>query len=591
MPDMRLEVLDISSRGHVVAVVSRYSGQAGASHQSTEAPASGINGIRTDLIEFSEGKVADFKAQLVPTDATQGAADVRPVLDEPTLEIDDIQAHVIPGFATALLSLQFFRFAEAERARDWIGRIGERITTCREQTERERGDDSGCVGIAFTFGGLEKLTSDAHRFRDIPFKQGMHRRSALLGDPQDPLSDGNIERWIIGGPQRLPDGVLITGANSVGELQRIEAQLLELSSGCVKFLHRDFCEKKPPENSEHEHFGYLDHISQPGIRGKIAPDRYLTPRLCKRDPNQGMPGQNLVWPGEFLFGYPQQSVTDRTTPGPVIAGGPPWARNGSYLVYRRLRQDVALFQQSLIKIASTLAEAHEDLADLTPERLAAKFMGRWRNGNALVCDPDGDRADDNHDPNGQNDFCYGRATMRTGPPKLRHAWNPALLNFGDPLGAVCPYAAHVRRAYPRDDPAVGATEPSVETHRLLRRGMPFGAWNDSYAERGLAFMAYQSSIERQFEFVTRAWLNNPGTHRTHDGHDPIVGQNSASGSNRARLFKMPVRDRRGRIDTIAVTLLSDWVIPTGGAYLFTPSKSAVRALSTRLYERSTERVR
>jgi hypothetical protein len=46
----------------------------------------------------------------------------------------------------------------------------------------------------------------------------------------------------------------------------------------------------------------------------------------------------------------------------------------------------------------------------------------------------------------------------------------------------------------------------MDSHQLLRRGLPFERHEPG--ERGLLFLPI-SFIERQFEFITRAWLNSP----------------------------------------------------------------------------------
>ena len=47
---------------------------------------------------------------------------------------------------------------------------------------------------------------------------------------------------------------------------------------------------------------------------------------------------------------------------------------------------------------------------------------------------------------------------------------------GDPRGLRCPVGAHMRRVNPRDQPVTGQGEPggSDNTHRLIRRGLPYG---------------------------------------------------------------------------------------------------------------------
>src|SRR5207247_2243535 len=58
----------------------------------------------------------------------------------------------------------------------------------------------------------------------------------------------------------------------------------------------------------HEHFGFKDGVSQPGVRGLISqnPNLFLTERLlptpAKGEVEFASPGVPLVWPGQFVFG-------------------------------------------------------------------------------------------------------------------------------------------------------------------------------------------------------------------------------------------------------------------------------------------------
>ena len=63
-----------------------------------------------------------------------------------------------------------------------------------------------------------------------------------------------------------------------------------------------------------------------------------------------------IRPGEFVVGYPTQIATPDTTasekganhkPGPRSTSGPSWTSDGSYMVFRRLRQDVPGFHRLL----------------------------------------------------------------------------------------------------------------------------------------------------------------------------------------------------------------------------------------------------
>ena len=44
-------------------------------------------------------------------------------------------------------------------------------------------------------------------------------------------------------------------------------------------------------------------------------------------------------------------------------------------------------------------------------------------------------------------------------------------------------------------------------------------------DRGLVFLAYQTSIENQFEFMTKLWINNADFKHGGTGVDPVIGQN------------------------------------------------------------------
>jgi Dyp-type peroxidase family len=506
---------------------------------------------------------------------------------EPVLATGEIQGNVLPGFATRFQAFLFVELLDPGGARDWLRSLP--VTTLRDVLTL--GPPVGTsptpawTNVALSHRGLLKITRDADRMMDMPFKQGLARRSALLGDPPSEAADGNCRNWVVGAPgQPGLDAVLIVGSD---ERRCLDAAVDALRRGLppgVEIVMVQPGEDRQAPFVKHEPFGFRDDISQPGVRGRLsqAHDGFLTPRMNPADPHQGRPGQNLIWPGEFVFGYPGQDPLDKHRPGPVTGGGPPWTRDGSLLVVRRLRQDVDGFHRFLRGAAEELSSRHPALAGLTPEQLGAKLMGRWPSGAPLAKAPDADRPGLGEDPHANNDFAFaaptpGASTAGASSARASTAGGSA----GDPLGLFCPRAAHIRRAYPRGAATAGLTAANIETHRMIRRSIAFGAGagDGPAAERGIVFLAYQTSIERQFEFVTRAWLNNPHLHDTDDGHDPIAGQPFGAHGNRARTFTIPVRTQDGAVERVPLAIPFEWVVPTGGGYFFAPSAGMLQGLA------------
>jgi Dyp-type peroxidase family len=393
------------------------------------------------------------------------------------------------------------------------------------------------------------------------FREGMVARANLLGDADESAPSSWVGPFASG-----VHGVLILAADDPRALDQIGRSHTERMRTHGVQVSFDQTGQTRVDQPGHEHFGFKDGVSQPGIRG-------VTVRRNPDNDSQGTPGQDLLWPGEFVLGYPTQIRTPapddeeggNEQPGPISVSGPAWTADGSYLVFRRLRQDVAGFHRFLADAAQAQG--------LTTDQLGAKLVGRYPSGAPLERTAD---QPEGFDPS-------------TGDPSRD---DPGLLdemrvnNFefaeDDGDGTLVPRAAHIRKVYPRDSRTPTGLEADTQTHRILRRGIPFGqSFHDGTPadsptgagapfpnDRGLLFLAYQSSIERQFEFIMARWVNEPDATEPGDGHDPIISQARAD-----RLFTLP----GGRPGHVA--MMQRFVITTGGAYLFQPSLSALRFLA------------
>ena len=167
----------------------------------------------------------------------------------------------------------------------------------------------------------------------------------------------------------------------------------------------------------------------------------------------------------------------------------------------------------------------------------------------------------------------------------------------DPDGDIVPLASHIRKAYPRDQVPLQEAgqlnpvldhekdaESRTQTHRLLRRGIPFGKslgapeGGGPDDPRGLLFFAYQSDIDRQFEFVQRHWVNDPNFPRGRGqpeggagadvpaGQDPIITNSTAGGPLRGCPFH-PLASKAACPNLT----FRHFVKTRGGGYFFSPS--------------------
>jgi Dyp-type peroxidase family len=505
---------------------------------------------------------------------------------EPVLEMDEIQGNVFPGFNKAHVALLGFRVADETAARAALAALADEVATAAEvyafnrlfaDTRKRRAGpvpiSATWCNVALSYPALRVFAADADQFEDAAFQAGMHARAPAAAS--DPAS------WVTaadpGDPGRPPDLLVILATDTEGELDSAAARLTALLAPGFAALADQRGQTLPEALRSHEHFGFRDGVSQPGLRGRLPGASYqpATARLNPVDPDQGKPGQPLVWPGEFVFGYPRQDGADPRRPGPAAADGPDWARNGSFLVYGRYRQNVGAFHRFAADAAARLAATEPALAGLSADRFAAMVMGRWPSGAPLVRAPAADDPALGDDDCVNNDFLFSRPSPPLGAGRDGtcgdHGFAPST---GDPAALACPYASHIRKANLRDDVPAGGSAAGAQRHRLLRRGIAYGPPGDDDQDRGLLFLAYQTSIERQFEFVLQNWLHNPDLRAPGEGVDVIVG--STLGPVGA--FALRVRDHQG-VRTVPVELDEPLSTLTGGGYFFAPSISALRHLA------------
>ena len=497
---------------------------------------------------------------------------------EPILELDSIQGNIIPGFKKDSQHFIFLQVVDSALARPWLKSLAPRLSSSTEVRDAHAlwkkmraklnhdpdNLDFLFLNCAISADGLRRLElTEIDQFDDAAFKLGLEDRAGLIGDPLVGSGlGGSPETWIFGSGRRRPDVLLIVASDNNVWATKAELELVAAAnSNGFQLIHVDRGRIRPGSMAGHEHFGFKDGISSPAIRGRASArtDDFLERREWPPDQmfdiyrdRFSAPGRQLVWPGHFVFGYPRQW---RDKPEIVRPGseptGPPWANNGSFLVYRRLRQDVAAFKQFITQTSLELRNSGF-IQNLSEERLGALLVGRWPSGWPLARDP---QVDHGENQLGENHFSFSEATTAN----LLNDPNP--LNSADPNGIICPFTAHIRKVQPRDDPTdLGPMERTFQK-LLLRRGITFGPELDQGPEeRGLLFVAYQTSIVDQFEFIMNDWVNDMNKPHAGSGIDPIIGS--------ARDHVITISNGT---NTVSVNVPGGWVVATGGEYMFAPS--------------------
>lgn len=403
------------------------------------------------------------------------------------------------------------------------------------------------TNLAFTCAGLRKLGLDDAALAEFPieFREGMEDRAGQLGDlrgnhprnwtlpplnwPPSATAEDALPRVQLGTvdlivqlrivhPKPVADDHRLVGNAAhplAAALQRVAT--LAQSHG-ARLLSVQAMRRRFAGGRSREHFGFADPLSQPLV-GDEAKGRHFDDRVAL---------------GEVLLGYAGAEDAPPARRSALL-------HNGSFLVVRKLRQDVAALDDLFVRYQAgggTLSRA----------ALMTRLMGRGPDGQPPV----------------------------TPPPDALHAND---YDFrADHDGRQCPLFAHARRANPRISPDADAPIP-----RIVRRGMSYGpdhAAAPAERERGMVFMGYNASIGGQFELIQR-WLVAGNSAGGFSGQgDPFMGVPTA-GEPRVLAFEV---DDGGTPRIERITLDAPGAPPRPlvqlewGSYAFVPSTRALARL-------------
>ena len=483
------------------------------------------------------------------------------------LDLAQIQGLVLRGYSYFTIRHFILKIEDVEHARAFCGALcpggggAMEITTAEDWQERP----AYCLNVGITNTGLQALIG-ADAYADVlnlsysifaSFDTGASDpgTAVTVGDtgtsapqnwwPQEnPPKDGPLE----------PDDLHLLVSlytRHPGDRERFSEILLaaipESAPGkpalVPVFVQDADLLPPPPPKCAHSglqiHFGYADGFSQPRIAGAPGDD----------------PGEDAPCvPAAYFVISKDGAPNYYDAPHPLLV-------NGSFSAFRLLEQDV---------------EGFENFLDLAEDRelLAAKMCGRWRDGTPLEVSPD--KPDLSLSTLDILNFDYLAPTLNQKGPRTP-----------DPLGQACPYAAHTRRANPRDDGGViGNTEPDGITpayavqHRIRRFATPYGPEytpGTGDTPRGLVGHFMGANLAEQFEFLMSTWINTgffrqPDASPNGSGVDPLFGPQPGENADFSRL------DPAGDYET--TTPMTQFIVTKGGLYLFLPSVAALQAIST-----------
>jgi deferrochelatase/peroxidase EfeB len=478
------------------------------------------------------------------------------------LDLADIQGFILRGYRMPMVRHFLLTVRVPAEARKLLWRLvsgdesdAPQITTAEDwhvgfapgpgdnPDEAPRRKPDYCLNLGITWPGLIALEIK-DRVPTLSFKSfgaflaGAAERAALVGD----TGAGAPQNWI-GSFGKGSDHVLVTlHALSQDAMKSYSNRLSALFAEGDAFREiwrtdgmawteiqdgkSTFCSKVP--------FGYTDGISMTTIQG--GPERYT--------PDHQRPCE----PWLFVL---RDEAENYFVPEPRQLG-----LNGSFAVFKMIKTDVVGFENFL--------QSNKDKID--PELLAAKICGRWRNGVPLALSP-------------ETDSPPGGIPVE----QLNNCEYVNMNGSGDPKGVRCPVGAHMRRINPRGQPVSDQGQPggSNNTHRLIRRGMPYGPNYDPKQpydgiERGLLGYFINSSIENQYEFVLGHWVNDSefaGVVRLPPkSKDPMIGTQNPAES----IFAIP---QANGAPPIKVTGFSTFVTTKAAAYCFLPSITAIKFIA------------
>ena len=270
--------------------------------------------------------------------AFNAAFSLMPATRRTTIDYADIQGDILRAYGNDYdrTSYMLVHIADAAGGQAWLGGLLGQITNAEHWSGAK---PATTLNVALTFTGLRALGVPDELLASFSdeFREGMAARAELLGDV-GPSAPSNWEA-----PLGSGEGHVLVTIKCAHRPSSSNASSTDFRGGVeqaagVSIVHEQHAQML---KGAREHFGYADGFAQPAI-ADVTPHRTL---------GGGVPEKEDRWRGlalgEFILGYPDEDTL--VDPQRRLPSAPeePLGRSGTYMIYRKLSQDVALFRETL----------------------------------------------------------------------------------------------------------------------------------------------------------------------------------------------------------------------------------------------------
>ena len=435
--------------------------------------------------------------------------------------LEDLQGNILKGHGREHSVHLFVQWkpGQIQGAKEWIQAFTRTYVTSAKQQADEalRYKQEGIAGtifanVFFSRKGYEALEFEPFQVpKDQPFTMGMKNSQIrdFLGDPE-------VKQWEVGYQNEIHALILIADDHLLKLLQAVNQITAKLRQVAIILHREDGFILRNQAGQVIEHFGFVDGVSQPlFLKRDIVKAQTNDSDFSQWDPRASL---------DILLVKDHNGKTEDSY--------------GSYLVYRKLEQDVKAFRADQQKLAQTL-NINNDLA-------GALVMGRFADGTPVT----------------KSDIPTYAVTPTNN------------FNYDADVDATkCPFHAHIRKTNPRGDTGRVESSPGFDealavekNHRIARRAISYGENDTNQAPQtgsGLLFLCFQANIENQFNFMQARWANPDRFVQVGVGPDPVIGQPEGT-------QKWP--KKWGEADTQEYGFKL-WAFMKGGEYFFAPSIS------------------